>query len=118
MAPKQEDTAGNVMYVLPEISIAVPKDAVSAYSSLTYSYGFPVAQKKRSRWSMFTSFSGTVVGFFVAVILFAIPVTITSVLLTQTLTSNGYVQVQNQNIPSSKIVDSGPKTPAPVQPAK
>lgn len=118
MAPKQEETAGNTMYVLPEISIAVPKDAVSAYSSLTYSYGFPVAQKKRSRWNVFTNFSGMVVGFFVAVILFAIPVTVTSLVLTHTLTSNGYVQVQNQEIPSSKVVVPGPQAPAPVQPAK
>lgn len=118
MAPNKEETAGNTMYVLPEISIAVPKDAVTGYSSLTYSYGFPVAPKSRSKWSMFTNLSGMVVGFFVAVVLFAIPVTITSVVLTQTLTSNGYVQVQNQNIPSSKVVEHGPQAPAPVQPAK
>lgn len=118
MAPNKEETTGSTMYVLPEISIAVPKDAVSGYSSLTYSYGFPVAQKNRSKWSVFTNFSGMIVGFFVAVILFAIPVTVTSLVLTQTLTSNGYVQVQNQNIPSSKIVETGPQAPAPVQPAK
>lgn len=118
MAPKNEETAGSTMYVLPEISIAVPKEAVSGYSSLTYSYGFPVAPKNRSKWSIFTNFSGMVVGFFVAVVLFAIPVTVTSVVLTQTLASNGYVQVQNQNIPSSKVVDHGPQAPAPVQPAK
>lgn len=108
----------DTIYVLPEISIALPKSSVSAHSSLTYSYGVPTKVVEKSKWNVFTGVSGMVIGFFVGVILFAIPAVVGTIVVTQTLSNSHIMYVQTQEVPTSKVPVQKTQVDPPVIPAK
>lgn len=108
----------DTIYVLPEISIAVPKNAMSAHSSLTYSYSMPTNTVAKSKWNVFTGISGMVIGFFVGLVLFAIPAVVGTVVVTQTLNNHNIMYVQTQEVPTSKTPVQNIPVDPPVVSAK
>lgn len=101
-------------FVMPAISVIVPETGLASRGALTYdvTHGY-----RRNKWSIFTSISSAIIAFFAAVILFAIPVALTSVLLISTMSSQGFLTIKTQDVPHSKVYDSTP-SPEAVVPAK
>lgn len=102
-------------FVMPAISVIVPQTGLASHGALTYDFN---EGSRRNKWSIFTSISSAIIAFFAAVILFAIPVALTSVLLVQTMSSQGFLTIKTQDVPHSKIYEYTPASPDAVVPAK
>ena len=103
MANETPETGANdtgKYYVLP--AVIVPQAGLSPHGILTYS---GAESSRRGKWSIFTSVSSAILAFFAAVILFAIPVALTSVLLIQTMSSQGFITIKTQDVPHSKVYE-------------
>lgn len=101
-------------FVMPAISVIVPQTGLASHGALTYDFN---EASRRNKWSIFTSISSAILAFFAAVILFAIPVALTSLLLIQTMSSQGFLTIKTQEVPHSKVYEY-PATPDAVVPAK
>jgi hypothetical protein len=102
-------------FIMPAISVIVPQTGLASRGALTYDLGQGV---RRNKWSIFTSISSAVIAFFAAVILFAIPVALTSLLLVQTMSSQGFLTIKTQDVPHSQVYQYTPAAPGAVIPAK
>lgn len=102
-------------FVMPAISVIVPHTGLASHGSLTYDLN---QGSRRNKWSIFTSISSAIIAFFAAVIIFAIPVALTSLLLVQTMSSQGFLTIKTQEVPHSKIYEYTPASPEAVIPAK
>lgn len=110
MNSPQRSVAEGRVYTLPSISVIV-SDGSDRADSIIY-----VGKTKAAKWAMFTAIFSNFLGFIIAVLLLAIPVTVTSILLINTISSQGIIAVKTQEVPTNKEIVYVP-TPSGVSPA-
>jgi hypothetical protein len=112
--PETGNDAAGKYFVMPAISVIVPQTGLASRGALTYELN---EGTRRNKWSIFTSISSAIIAFCAAVVLFAIPVALTSLLLIQTMSSQGFLTIKTQDVPHSKVYEY-PASPEAVVPAK
>lgn len=96
-ATEKSKQATQVLY-MPAVSVVVPESRSYQHSTLSYTYTQYVTEKP----SLGSRIFGGVVGalaFVIGVFLFAIPVTIASLILISSMNSPGTTLTQNQYVP-------------------
>lgn len=113
-----ENGSTGKLYVMPKVSVIIQKGGHLPAGSYAYSYSDMMERNKRSIFNVITSIFTWIIGFCVAVLIFSIPVAITSVVLINTMSSQGIVTIKTQNVPSDGTHRYVPaETPKPVVPA-
>lgn len=114
--PEKSKKASQVLY-MPAVSIVVPESRSYEHGSLTYTYTQYVATKPSFVSRVFGGLVSAV-AFVIGVFLFAIPVTIASLILLNSVTSPGNSALQNQNVPGIvKVVPSQAPNEQVIRPA-
>lgn len=85
---------------MPKVSVIIQKGGHVPSGPYNYSYAEFVRGQKRTFFSTITSIFTWMIGFCVVVVLFAVPVALTSVLLINTMSSQGVVTIKTQYVPS------------------
>lgn len=98
-----EKNAKTQMLYMPAVSIMVPGDRKYEDNQLSYTYT-PVVYKRPSIVSQIFSSMVTAFTFVISVFLFAIPVTVASLILLSSMQSPAGTAVQNQDIPGIEKV--------------
>lgn len=98
MQDKKKDTR-NPTYVMPKVSVIIQRGD-TPQNKYTYTYSDYVAQNHRSVMSMVLSTAHSTFVFLFAVIMLAIPVSAASVLVINTMQSQGVVTIRTQEVPS------------------
>lgn len=115
---KEFDGSHGKLYVMPKVSVIIQKGGNIPAGSYSYSYADFVERNRRSVFSIVTSVFTWVIGFCVAVTIFAIPVAITSVVLVNAMSSQGIVTIRTQDVPSDGTRDNRVQdTPRMIVPA-
>lgn len=115
---KNLDGGDGKLYVMPKVSVIIQKGGQAPIGAYSYSYNEYVQRQPRTVFGVVTSIFTWVIGFCLAVVLFAIPVAITSVVLVNTMSSQGVVTIKNQEVPSDgtkRYIED--KTPQMITPA-
>lgn len=97
---QSNDTGDGKLYVMPKVSVIIQKGGHSPVGAYAYSFNEYMERPPRNVFSVITSVSTWIIGFCLAIVLFAIPVAITSVILVNTMSSQGIVTIKNQDVPS------------------
>jgi hypothetical protein len=87
------------LYVMPKVSVIIQKGGRVPAGAYSYSYN-DFVQPPKTLFNVLTSVFTWIIGFCLAVVIFAIPVAITSVVLVNTMSSQGVVTIRTQDIPS------------------
>lgn len=116
-ASEKSKQATQVLY-MPAVSVVVPESRSFEHGSLTYSYTEYISQKP----SVGSRIIGGLVGafaFVIGVFLFAIPVTIASLILLNSVTSPSTTLTQNQYVPGeSRVIPTEDPSINSIKPAK
>lgn len=116
-APEKRKQETQVLY-MPAVSVIVSGDQVYEASSLSYTYATIPFNKPSLFIRLLGTFSAAVT-FVIAVFLFAIPVTVTSLILISSLNSPVGPANQNQNVPGiEKVVPYTPSSQSTVEPLR
>lgn len=114
--PEKSNKASQVLY-MPAVSIVVPESRSYAHGSLTYTYTQYTSEKPSIASRIFGGMVSAV-AFVIGVFLFAIPVTIASLILLNSVTSPANSALQNQNVPGIvKVVPSQAPNTQVIRPA-
>lgn len=117
MSGSEEKSKTQMLY-MPAVSIMVPGDRKYEHNPLTYTYT-PISYVKPSFLSQIFSSMVTALTFVISVFLFAIPVTVASLILLSSMQSPAGTAVQNQEIPGiEKVVPYQEPNTQMVTPAK
>lgn len=114
---KTTGTTEGRLYVMPKVSVVIQKGGFSPVGAYSYSYREYTERPPRSVFGLITAGFTWVIGFFLAIVLFAIPVAITSVVLVNTMSSQGVVTIKNQYVPSDGTKRYVEETPQMIIPA-
>lgn len=97
---RNPDGGDGKLYVMPKVSVIIQKGGRTPVGAYSYSYNDYVQRPPRTAFGIITSAFTWVIGFCLAIVIFAVPVAITSVILVNTMSSQGVVTIKNQDIPS------------------
>lgn len=105
------------LYVMPKVSVIIQEGNMPS-RSYGYSYAQSITKERRSPFSFITSLTTAIVGFFLIIAMFAIPVSVASVVLINTMSSQGIITLRTQEVPSDGTQRyTNPERIPPVVPA-
>lgn len=96
-ASEKSKQVTQVLY-MPAVSVVVPESRSFQHGTLAYTYTQYISEKPSLASRIFGGIAGAL-AFVIGVFLFAIPVTIASLILLSSMTSPGTTLTQNQNVP-------------------
>lgn len=117
-SPEKGKQVSQVLY-MPAVSVVVPESRGYQPGSLTYTYTQYVTEKPPVIIRMFNGVVGAI-AFVIGVFLFAIPVTVVSIILINSAMSPiGNVEQQNQHVPGiTKVVPPQEENKNLIRPAE
>lgn len=116
-ASEKSKQATQVLY-MPAVSVVVPESRSFEHGSLSYTYTEYLAYKPSLASRIFGGLAGAL-AFVIGVFMFAIPVTIASLILLNSVTSPSTTLTQNQQVPGvSRVIPTEDPSIHSIQPAK
>lgn len=91
-------------YVMPKVSVVIQRGDFTPQSKYTYSYSEYLAQNRKSVLSTILGTAHSTFIFLFAVVMLAIPVSAGSVLMINTMQSQGVVTIRTQDVPDDGVV--------------
>lgn len=91
-------------YVMPKVSVVIERGNYSPQNKYTYSYSDYVAQNRKSVMGTVLSTAHSTFIFLFAVVMLAIPVSVSSVLLINTMESQSIVTIRTQDVPDDGTI--------------
>lgn len=103
MQYKNKGTNGPT-YVMPKVSVVIQRGDFAPQSKYMYSYSEYMSQNRRSVLSTVLGTAHSTFIFLFAVVMLAIPVSAGSVLMINTMESQGVVTIRTQDVPDDGTV--------------
>jgi hypothetical protein len=107
MAPAEKNKQVTQVLYMPAVSVVVPESRSYQHGSLSYTYTQYVTEKPSIVSRIFGGLAGAL-AFVIGVFLFAIPVTVASLILLSSMTSAGTTITQTQEVPGVSRVAPTP----------
>lgn len=98
MQHKNKETVGQT-YVMPKVSVVIQRGDFNPQNKYTYSYSDYIAQNRKSVLGTILGTAHSTFIFLFAVVMLAIPVSAGSVLMINTMQSQGVVTIRTQDVP-------------------
>lgn len=116
MASEKSKQVTQVLY-MPAVSVVVPESRSFEHGSLSYTYTQYISEKPSLISRIFGGLAGAL-AFVIGVFLFAIPVTVASLILLNSVTSPGTTLTQSQDVPGvSRVIPAPDNSANKIKPA-